>query len=67
MSTGKLIYPGNNYEKKFNGVTDSQGKFVYSWIIGKKGDVDPLSMEVNVSCQGFPPSSTANSFEIADK
>lgn len=36
---GKLIYPGNNYEKKFNGITDSQGKFVYSWVIGKKGDV----------------------------
>jgi hypothetical protein len=64
---GKLIYPGNNYEKKFNGITDSQGKFVYSWIIGKKGDVGPLSMEVEVSSQGFPPSSATSSFEIVDK
>ena len=64
---GKLIYPGNNYEKQFNGITDSQGKFVYSWIIGKKGDVGPLSMEVEVSSQGFPPSSATSSFEIVDK
>src|ERR1044071_3128089 len=64
---GKLIYPGNNYEKKFNGITDSQGKFVYSWIIGKKGDVGPLSMEVEVSSQGFPPSSATSSFEIVNK
>ncbi len=64
---GKLIYPGNNYEKKFNGITDSQGKFVYSWIIGKKGDVGPLSMEVEVFSQGFPPSSATSSFEIVDK
>jgi hypothetical protein len=64
---GKLIYPGNNYEKKFNGITDSQGKFIYSWIIGKKGDVGPLSMEVEVSSQGFPPSSATSSFEIVDK
>src|SRR4029079_2630261 len=64
---GKLIYPGNNYEKKFNGITDSQGKFVYCWIIGKKGDVGPLSMEVEVSSQGFPPSSATSSFEIVNK
>jgi hypothetical protein len=64
---GKLIYPGNNYEKQFNGITDSQGKFVYSWIIGKKGDVGPLSMEVEVSSQGYPPSSATSSFEIVDK
>ena len=64
---GKLIYPGNNYQKKFNGITDSQGKFVYSWIIGKKGDVGPLSMEVEVSSQGFPSSSATSSFEIVDK
>jgi hypothetical protein len=31
---GKLIYPGNNYEKRFKGKTDLQGKFVYSWTIG---------------------------------
>jgi hypothetical protein len=63
---GKLIYPGGNYEKEFSGITDSQGKFVYSWIIGKKGDVGPLSIEVEVSSQGYPPSSAKDSFEIAD-
>jgi hypothetical protein len=63
---GKLIYPGGNYEKEFSGITDSQGKFVYSWIIGKKGDVGPLSIEVDVSNQGYPPSSAKDSFEIAD-
>jgi hypothetical protein len=52
---GKLIYPGDNFEKDFSGITDSQGKFVYSWIIGKKGDVGALSIEVEVSSQGYPP------------
>ncbi|MGE5683575.1 MAG: hypothetical protein ACM3ZS_00320, partial [Nitrososphaerota archaeon] len=31
---GKLVYPGDNFEKTFNGQTDLQGKFVYSWTIG---------------------------------
>ena len=63
---GKLIYPGENFEKDFSGITDSQGKFVYSWIIGKKGDVGPLSIEVEVSSQGYPPSSATGSFDIVD-
>jgi len=63
---GKLIYPGENFVKDFSGITDSQGKFVYSWIIGKKGDVGPLSIEVEVSSQGYPPSSATGSFDIVD-
>src|SRR6187431_56792 len=63
---GKLIYPGENFEKDFSGITDSQGKFVYSWIIGEKGDVGVLSIEVEVSSQGYPPSSATGSFEIVD-
>jgi|SRR4026207_62228 hypothetical protein len=63
---GKLIYPGENFEKDFSGITDSQGKFVYSWIIGEKGDVGALSIEVEVSSQGYPPSSATGSFEIVD-
>jgi hypothetical protein len=63
---GKLIYPGENFVKDFNGITDSQGKFVYSWIIGKKGDVGALSIEVEVSSQGYPPSSATGSFDIVD-
>jgi hypothetical protein len=63
---GKLIYPGDNYEKDFSGITDSQGKFVYSWIIGEKGDVGALSIEVEVSSQGYPPSSATGSFDVVD-
>ena len=63
---GKLIYPGENYEKDFNGITDSQGKFIYSWTIGDKGDVGALSIEVEVSSQGYPPSSATGSFDIVD-
>ena len=63
---GKLIYPGGNYQKEFSGITDSQGKFVYSWIIGKKGDVGALSIEVEVLSQGYPPSSATASFDIVD-
>jgi hypothetical protein len=63
---GNLIYPGDNYEKEFSGITDSQGKFVYSWIIGEKGDVGPLSIEVEVSSQGYPSASATSSFEIVD-
>ncbi|HZA69047.1 MAG TPA: hypothetical protein VE548_05050 [Nitrososphaeraceae archaeon] len=63
---GKLIYPGENFVKDFSGITDSQGKFVYSWIIGKKGDVGALSIEVDVSSQGYPPTSAKGSFDIVD-
>ena len=63
---GNLIYPGDNYEKEFSGITDSQGKFVYSWIIGENGDIGPLSIEVEVSSQGYPSASATSSFEIVD-
>jgi hypothetical protein len=63
---GKLIYPGNNFEKTFKGKTDPQGKFVYSWTIGENGDVGPLSIEIEVSSQGYIDSSVTNSFEIVD-
>jgi hypothetical protein len=61
---GKLIYPGKNFEKEFKGITDLDGKFVYSWIVGKKGDVGPLVVEVEASSQGYPSTSANNSFEI---
>ena len=63
---GKLIYPGDNYEKEFKGRTDYQGKFVYSWTIGKDGDVGPLMIEIEVSSQGYRSSSVRSSFDIAD-
>jgi uncharacterized GH25 family protein len=63
---GNLIYPGDNYEKEFSGITDSQGIFVYSWIIGENGDVGPLSIEVEVSSQGYPSASATSSFEIVE-
>ena len=63
---GKLIYPGNNYEKEFTGLTNLEGNFIYSWIIGKKGDVGPLSIEVQASHQNYSPSSATDSFEIAE-
>ena len=62
--SGLLKYPGDNYEKEFSGITDSQGKFVYSWIIGENGDVGPLSIKVGVSSQAYPSASAVSSFEI---
>jgi glucose/arabinose dehydrogenase len=62
--SGLLVYPGDNYEKEFSGITDSQGKFVYSWIIGENGDVGPLAIEVDVSSQAYPSASAVSSFEI---
>ena len=61
---GKLVYPGDNFEKDFDGATDLDGEFVYSWTIGKKGDEGVLIMEVEVVSQGFPPTSANSSFEI---
>ena len=61
---GKLIYPGEKYEKEFKGSTDYEGKFVYSWTVGKKGDVGPLVIDVEVSSEGYPSTSAKNSFEI---
>jgi hypothetical protein len=61
---GKLIYPGNNFEKDFKATTDLDGEFVYSWTIGKKGDEGILTIEVEASSQGYPPASANSSFEI---
>ncbi|HXV88632.1 MAG TPA: hypothetical protein VD710_06015 [Nitrososphaeraceae archaeon] len=63
---GNLIYPGDNYEKEFSGITDPQGKFVYSWIIGEDGDVGPLSIEVEVASQGYPSAFATSSFEVVE-
>jgi hypothetical protein len=52
--------------KEFSGITDSQGKFVYSWTIGENGDVGSLSIEVEVSSQDYPTSSATGSFDIID-
>jgi predicted MPP superfamily phosphohydrolase len=64
--SGNLIYPGENFEKEFTGITDPQGKFVYSWIIGENGDVGPLSIELEVSSEGFSSTSVTGSFEVVD-
>ena len=61
---GKLVYPGDNFEKDFKGITDLDGEFVYSWTIGKKGDEGILAIEVEASSQGYPPASASSSFEI---
>ena len=63
---GKLVYPGDNFEKTFNGQTDLQGKFVYSWTIGENGDEGPLSVEIDVSSQGRTDSSVTSSFDVVD-
>jgi hypothetical protein len=63
---GKLVYPGGDFEKTFNGQTDLQGKFVYSWTIGENGDLGPLSVEIDVSSQGRTDSSVTSSFDIVD-
>jgi hypothetical protein len=63
---GRLVYPGDNFEKAFNGQTDLQGKFVYSWTIGENGDVGPLSIEIDVSSQGRTDSSVTSSFDLVD-
>ena len=63
---GNLIYPGDNFEKDFSGITDSQGEFVYSWTIGENGDAGPLSVQVEVSYQVHPPASAKSSFDIVD-
>ncbi|MFN2434824.1 MAG: sorbosone dehydrogenase family protein [Nitrososphaeraceae archaeon] len=63
---GILIYPGDNFEKEFTGITDSQGKFLYSWTIGENGDVGPLAIEVKVSSPGYPASLAVSSFDIVD-
>jgi hypothetical protein len=64
--SGNLIYPGGNFEKKFKGITDLHGKFVYSWPIGENGDFGSLSVDVHVSSQGYPPSSVTDSFDIVE-
>ncbi|MGV8106919.1 MAG: hypothetical protein ACP5OH_04010 [Nitrososphaerota archaeon] len=63
---GKLIYPGDDFEKEFKGITDLEGKFVYSWTVGKKGDVGPLDIEAEVSSQGYPSVAAHSSFEILE-
>jgi glucose/arabinose dehydrogenase len=61
---GVLLYPGDNFEREFGGVTDFQGKYVYSWIIGNKGDIGALTIEAEVSSPGFSLSNVVESFDI---
>lgn len=63
---GNLIYPGDNFEKEFSGITDSEGEFVYSWTIGQNGDDGPLTIQVEASNQEHPPASATSSFDIVD-
>jgi len=63
---GSLIYPGDNFEKQFDGITDSEGKFVYSWTIGENGDAGALDIEVEVSSQEYPPAEAHSSFDITE-
>jgi hypothetical protein len=63
---GNLLYPGDNYEKEFKGRTNYDGKFVYSWTIGNKGDIGPLIIQVEASSQGYQSSSATSSFDIVD-
>ena len=64
--SGNLIYPGGNFEKKFKGITDLDGKFVYSWLIGENGDFGSLSVDVDISSPGYPLSSVTGSFDIVE-
>ena len=64
--SGILLYPGDNFEKEFNGITDMEGRFVYPWIIGENGDAGTLVVEVDVSNEAYPPVSAVGSFEIMD-
>ena len=64
--TGRLIYPGSNYEKDFTGSTDSGGRFAYSWIIGSDGTVGPLEVTVEITSPTFGSQSITKSFELID-
>ncbi len=55
--TGKLLNPGGNYLSDFNGNTYFNGQFVYSWIIGKKGDRGELTIEAQAAASGYKPKS----------
>ena len=62
--SGVLLYPGDNFKREFGGITDVQGKFVYSWIIGNKGDVGALTIEAEVLIPGYAISKAVESFDI---
>ena len=64
--TGRLIYPGSNYEKDFSGSTDSGGRFAYSWIIGSDGTLGPLEVTVEITSPTFGSQSITKSFELID-
>lgn len=61
---GILLYPGDNFEREFGGITDMQGRFVYSWIIGNKGDIGSLAIEAEISSPGYAASIGVGSFDI---
>ncbi len=61
---GVLIYPGDNYEKDFDGVTDLNGNFVYPWIIGENGDLGELVVQIEVTSPGYEPQTVTGSFNL---
>jgi hypothetical protein len=52
--------------REFGGITDIQGKFVYSWTIGNKGDIDTLAIEAEISSPGVAVSKAVSSFDIVE-
>lgn len=64
--TGKLLYPGGNYVKDFSGTTGSDGQFVYSWIIGKNGDIGKLTIEAKVQATSYESKTATSSFQISE-
>ena len=59
-----MIYPGDNYEKDFEGVTDPNGNFLYPWIIGENGDLGELVVQIEVTSPGLEPQTVTGSFNI---
>jgi hypothetical protein len=39
--SGILLYPGDNFEREFGGITNIRGS-LSSWVIGNKGDIGTL-------------------------
>lgn len=61
---GKMIYPDGTHQKKFEGKTDENGKFVFPFNIDDNISVGELKTLVNVIVPGFAPRSFSGAFVV---
>ena len=61
-----VTYASGYTTKDFEGTTDSNGQFSFSWRIGSNSDPGTFAVDVSANKSGYSPSSGSFSFEVTE-